>query len=157
MSKLFLTTLVIALFAGPSDRFCLCRTALEDDVPHGANEDIEYTKKTVKTVSGKVTYRYDDKSVGDVVVEIYDVSDDNKNLTNRQIIDRNARRTACVTESDGSFCFPGLPSGRYVIRAGTRSSAGGINDVHMRVTLDRRWWARWLRLEVIKLELSPGT
>src|SRR6185503_5669582 len=113
--------------------------ALEDDLPHGANEDIEYTEKTLKTIKGRVVYYNNDEPAADIVVEIYNVTEADKNLRPREIALRGDRRAACVTAKDGTFCFTDLVSGRYVIRAGARSSSAGMNEVYMKVTVDRRW------------------
>jgi len=158
MSKLVLSIIIVTISAGSSSRLCSCQKALEDDLPHGANEDIEYTEKTVKRIKGRVSYHYDDQPADDVVVEIYDVTNEDKNLRPREIALRRERRAACVTTKEGSFCFPDLPSGRYVLRAGARSSSAGMNEVYMKVTVDRRWWSSWFRSgKGIELGLSPGT
>jgi hypothetical protein len=158
MGNLVLSLLVLAVLATPSGRTCSCRVASEDDVPHGANEDIEYNERTVKSISGTVTYQLVEGTIGDVVVEIYDVADTDRRLRSRTIVGYRARTAACVTASDGTFCFPNLRSGRYVLRAGIRSSNGGMNEVYMRVNLDRRWWTAWFRRhKPIRLGLSPGT
>ena len=158
MSKFVLSFILIAISTTSSSRACSCQRALEDDLPNGANEDIEYTEQTVKRIKGRVVYYYDDQSADDVVVEIYDVTEADKNLRPREIALRRERRAACVTTKDGSFCFPDLPSGKYVLRAGARSSSAGMNDLHMKVTLDRRWWSSWFRSSKrIKLGLTPGT
>ena len=158
MSKLVLSIIIVAISAGSSSRLCSCQKALEDDLPHGANIDIEYSEKTVKKIKGRVVYYYDDEPAEDVVVEIYDVIDEDKALMSRDIAIRRERRAACVTAKDGSFCFPDLPSGRYVLRAGARSSSAGMNEVYMKVTVDRRWWSSWFRSgKGITLGLTPGT
>lgn len=158
MTKLVLSLLFVTIAVVPSGQTCSCRVASEDDLPHGANEDIEYGQRTVRNISGVVTYAFVEGTVGDVVVEIYDVADSDRSFRPRELIRERSRRKACVTASDGSFCFPDLPSGLYVLRAGTRSYNGGMNEVYMPVKLDRRWWTGWFRgSKPIKLGLSPGT
>jgi hypothetical protein len=158
MSQIILSMIIVAMSTGSWSRPCACQKALEDDLPHGANEDIEYREKTVKKIQGQVLYRDDDEAVDDVVVEIYDINETDKNLTPSDIALRRERQAACVTPKDGSFCFPDLPSGRYILRAGTRSSSAGMNEAYMKVTVDRRWWSKWFRAgKRIKLELTPGT
>jgi hypothetical protein len=158
MNKLILPALAILILTVPSGRICSCRIASGDDIPHGANEDIEYAERTVKNISGLVRYALVEGTIGDVVVEIYDVAYVDRKLRPRQIVGLRTRRAACVTATDGKFCFPNLPSGKYVLRAGTRSFNGGMNEVYMRVNVDRRWWTGWLRRsKPITLGLSPGT
>lgn len=157
MSKLLWSgVLIVLLTASLPDRPCTCRTALETERAHGANELIEYSETTVKRIRGRVAYS-DDTPVGDVVVEIYDITSADRKLKVHEVGQRQ-RRTACVTSNDGSFCFPDLPSGRYVMRVGTRSASGGMNEVFWKVNVDRRWWRSWLRRErKLNVTLSPGT
>ena len=140
------------------DGRCSCRTALERDVPHGANELVEYAEKTVKRVAGRVANWDDGPPAEDVVVEIYEITPADRNLRPYEIVRRSERKTACITSKDGSFCFPHLPSGRYLVRAGNLSANGGMNEVFMMVKVDRRWWSRWFRPNTqIELALTPGT
>jgi hypothetical protein len=159
MSKLHLWNIMLMLTVGSLPaRPCSCQKALEHDLPHGANEDIEYSEKTVKRIQGRVVYFHDASPADDVVVEVYQITREDKKLRPREIVLRRVRRAACVTQKDGSFCFADLPSGRYVVRAGTRSASAGMNEVFLRVNLDRRWWSRWFRTgKNIQLELTPGT
>lgn len=158
MSKLLHSMLLISLFTIPVKQVCTCQKAIEDDVPHGANEDIEYTEKSVRKLYGKVTWYGGTEPFNDAVVEIYAVADADKNLKSRDITNQRVRQDACITTSDGSFCFPDLPSGRYVLRAGTRDSSGGMNEVYIRVTLDRRWWRKLVTSgKPIEFDLTAGT
>jgi hypothetical protein len=157
MSKVLLTILLVTLSTAPDEHFCSCRKALVNDVPHGANEDIEYTGRMIKRIYGKVFFEYTDEPVGGAVIEVYDVSEADKNLKTREIMERRERLNACVTGSDKKFFFSDLPSGEYVLRAGTGAS-GDMNEVYARVTVDRRWWRRWFRSgKAIELGLTPGT
>jgi hypothetical protein len=129
---------------------CQCRPASEEDIPHGANERITYTERTVREIHGTIIYRTGEP-VKDVVVEVFDANGADNNL------EQQKRRVACVTGEDGKFCFADLPSGKYVLWAGTRE-LDGMNDIHMRVNVDRRWWRSWFRSNKgIELELMPGT
>lgn len=155
MSKLLLTSLMLALLAAlPQNSGCPCQPASQTDYPHGANELIEYTGITVKKLQGTVMYA-DGIPAADVVVELFDYED--KNARPYQVIRGRKRRAACLTGKDGRFCFSALPTGRYALRIGTRTSAG-MNEVHVKVNLDRRWWRRWLRPgKGIDVYLQPGT
>jgi len=158
MSKLLLSGILIALAAGSfPDRLCSCQKALQDDRPHGANETVEYPDKTVKRITGRVSYSFNGAPAEDVVVEIYEITPADTKLKTHEITQRKVRRAACITSNDGSFCFTNLPSGRYLLRAGPRSSRG-MNEVFMKVNLDRSWWSRWFRSgRDIELGLTLGT
>ena len=159
MSKLHLWSIVLLLLVGSLPaRPCSCQKALAHDLPHGANEDIEYSERTVKGIQGRVVYFHDASPAEDVVVEVYQITREDKKLTPREIVLHRERRAACVTSKDGRFCFADLPSGRYLVRAGPRSASAGMNEVFMKVNLDRRWWSRWFRSRTdIELALTPGT
>ena len=158
MSKFFLSAILIALAAGSlPDRPCSCQEALQDDLPHGANETVEYAATTVKRITGQVYYVYNGLPTENVVVEIYEITEADTKLNAHEITQRKERRAACITSNDGSFCFPDLPSGRYLLRVGTRRSSGW-NEAFVRVNLDRRWWSRWFRSgRKIELGLTIGT
>ena len=158
MTKTFATVLLLALLGGlPQHTKCLCGKVSDDEVAHGANEVVEYKERAVRQIKGMVRYAYNETPVEDVVVEVFDITDDVKDHDAYQIASLKKRRAACLTGKDGRFCFDNLPSGRYVLRAGTRTSAG-MQEVHMRINLDRHWWSRWLRSgKDIELELRPGT
>lgn len=158
MLKVLLAITFVSLFTSvPVDR-CSCQKALENDRPHGANEDIEYLRKTLTRIRGRVVYYNNDKPADDIVVEVYKVANEDKSLRPHKIALRGGRFAACVTGSDGAFSFPDLPSGSYVLRAGTRSGNAGMNEVYMKVIVDRHWWSSWLRSsKAIELGLTPGT
>lgn len=157
MSKLLLFGLLLLLVATyTSDQSCSCQKASADDLPHGANETIEYAETTVKTVAGRVVNPLEEP-VEAAVVEIYEIPSANNRLKSYELVGERQRKIACITSEDGSFCFPDLPSGHYLIRAGTGHSAG-MNEVFMKVKVDRRWWSRWFRRsKKIELELPLGT
>jgi len=159
MNKLLLPVILIVLLPGSlSDRRCSCQTALESDVAHGANELQEYSETTVKRIRGQIVYWNGEKPVKDVVVEIYEIPPADRKLKVSDITKRRKRTAACITSDDGSFCFSNLPSGRYLVRAGVRSAHDGMNDVFIKVNVDRAWWSRWFRRDKqIKLGLTPGT
>jgi hypothetical protein len=159
MSKLLLSSIVFALIVvSLPERRCSCQKALEQDLPHGANETVEYGEKTVKTIRGRVTDPLGAVLPDGVVVEVFEMASADRKLSPTKIVTERERRTACVTANDGTFCFADLPSGWYLVRAGTRSSHAGMNEVYLKVKLDRRWWSRWFRSDKdIDLQLTLGT
>jgi protocatechuate 3,4-dioxygenase beta subunit len=155
MSKVLLTTLILGLFAALSlNPDCHCLPASDADKPHGANMLIEHTGVTVTKIKGRVIYP-DGEPVNDAVVELFDYED--RDARPYQITQFQKRRAACLTGKDGRFCFTNLSSGLYALRIGTRTPAG-MNEAHVKVNLDRRWWRRWLRPgKDIDVYLEPGT
>jgi hypothetical protein len=128
-NKLFLSSILLTLIMGswPAQR-CGCQKAREHDLPHGANESVEYLAKTVKSIKGRVVYSHDSSLADDVVVEVYEIMPEDKKLQTHEIVLRRECRAACVTAKDGSFCFVDLPSVHYVVRAGTRSANAGFSS-----------------------------
>jgi hypothetical protein len=149
--KSFLVLAILILFgAQSSDRKCSCQAALESDQPHGANELIEYSAKTVKRIQGTVLDP-NGAPINEAVVEVYKYSGGEK------IFGSKERQAACLMDRNGSFCFTGLPSGRYLLRIGTRKPEG-FNEVFVKVKLDLAWWTSWLRLsKKLEVKLSLGT
>jgi hypothetical protein len=148
--------LIIALLAFPSQRDCSCRNALDSDRPNGANEVVEFRGQTVKRVAGQI-FKPNDNPATDVVVELYDLSGVDPNLASYEIVGLHPRRLACVTDTTGAFCFSDLPTGKYLLRAGTRTP-NGMNELYARVTVDRRWLTGLLRRsKPINLTLTLGT
>lgn len=157
MGKLLLSGIVLALIISslPAQR-CTCLKAGEQDLPHGANMHIEYPEKTVKSIKGRIVFAHEQGPADDVVVEVYEIPPRDKKLQSHEIVSQHQRRAACITSKDGSFCFDDLPSGRYLIKAGTRSRHAGWNEVYARVKIDRSWW-RLRSGGEIELELHLGT
>ena len=71
--KLLSSILLLLTMSSLSEQRCSCEKALERDLPHGANETIEYSEKTVKRIAGRVVYSHDESPAEDVVVEIYEI------------------------------------------------------------------------------------
>ena len=134
---------------------CSCAKALETDLPHGANETVEIRGPVVNKLSGIVA----DPSGAPVkaVVELYDLPPDRPDIAVNEVIGFRTRRVACVTGADGTFCFSNVPSGKYLLRAGTRQ-ANGMNELYMRVTVDHSWFrGLFRRSKSLRLMLSLGT
>jgi hypothetical protein len=149
-----LSAILLVLLAYNSGPACPCTKATEDDLPHGANMVVEYRSRTMKRINGGV-FDPAGASLSDVVVEVYDVPDTGVNAY--EFVREHTRRKACITDPDGSFCLSDLPSGKYLLRAGTRSQCD-MNEMYMKVVVDRGWFAGlFRRSEPIKLELSLVT
>ena len=149
--------MLLALFVAlPQKSDCPSQKASEQDIAHGANEDIEYRGRTVNKLHGKILNPINEP-IGEAVIEIYDYEDVDKGRHLYDIVRSKERRIAYLADKDGKFCITGLPSGKYVLRGGTRQM-DGMNEVKMIINLDRRWWTKWLRSNKgIKVVLTPGT
>src|SRR5215813_4707700 len=110
-----------------------CKNAKDGDVPHGANMLIQLTDQTVSSIRGEVSWPTGEPAK-DIVVEIFiytggDSSEDmNKALAQKRV-------AACITGEDGKFAFPQLKRGKYLLRAGTRESAG-IDETEVVLVVD---------------------
>jgi hypothetical protein len=153
-SLLLSLTLTCVSFMPEKGR-CLCQRAAEADVPHGANMLVEYSERTLKSIHGKIFFPVDEP-VPEAVVEIYDYPDGDDETDSSDLVRSRHRRAACLTDKDGNYCFTGLRSGRYLLRAGTRT-AEGLNEVYARVKLDKSWWKFWRFEKGLDLTLTLGT
>lgn len=133
-----------------------CRKAGEHDRPHGANETIEYSTRTLRQMKGIVQ-----NPVGavmtDVVVEAYSYDKSERTRAAYGIADSRARVGAALTDLKGNFCFRHLHSGRYVLKIGTRQSAG-FQEVFVKIRLDPNRRSRSSRFSKrLRIELPLGT
>jgi hypothetical protein len=155
--QIVLVLLFIVLGSVPAgERKCFCAKADDNDVPHGANEIVEFDSRTLKTIQGTVTLP-NDEPVNNAVVEVYELTKANKDKSAYEIASTEQRKFACLPDQNGHFCLSDLSSGRYVLRIGTLQPAG-VNEVFLKVRLERSRWKRWFRsgkpLEVV---LTLGT
>ena len=127
-----------SFFAQAKD--CGCKTALKDDIPLGGNVVIVERAGTVKQIRGVTRFDVDGKTFEDVVVEVFKISkSEEKNLADNawKVVENKKRKTACVTNKNGKFCFKGLPKGTYVLRVGTRTrNVEYFNYVHIIVKVN---------------------
>src|SRR5436305_15342504 len=98
MTKTIATVLLLALLGGfPQRPKCPCGKVADNEVAHGANEIVEYKERSVRQIKGVVRYAYNETSVEDVVVEVFDITDDVKDHDAYQIASLKKRRAACLT------------------------------------------------------------
>src|SRR5947208_172546 len=135
-NMLVLSLIIGALVTFPSN--CSCAKASDVDVPHEANETIEINGSVVKNLTGTV-FLPGGEAAEDLVVEVYDVPKEHPNSGVYEIVGSRKRRTACVTSTNGTFCFSDLPAGKYLLKVGTRQQKD-FNALYVRVTLDRNWF-----------------
>lgn len=154
MGLLSLFLILTSVISFPAKSDCPCRPALESDHPHGANETIEYSVGTVKRIQGRVTLP-NGEPVSEAVVEVYEYRGNARNKFPFEMAE--TRKTACLSDENGNFCFADLPPGWYVLKVGTRATAG-INESYVRVKLERTWWRSWLRAgRKTEVRLNLGT
>jgi hypothetical protein len=150
---------ILSLLISPVLMFssgCSCHEALDNDMPHGANEPVEIRGPVVNNISGTIVFP-DDSVAKDAVVELYELPNARPDTPINEIVGWRKRRAACVTATDGTFCFSGLPSGKYLLRAGTRQP-NGMNELYMRVTVDHGWFRElFRRSKRLRLGLTLGT
>jgi hypothetical protein len=155
--QIVLVLLFIVMGGVPAgERKCSCIKADDRAVPHGANELVEFGSRTLKTIHGTVTLP-NNEPVNNAVVEVYDSTNADNDKSAYEIATTEQRKFACLPDQNGHFCLSNLPSGRYVLRIGTLQPSG-LNEVFLKVKLERAWWKRWFRsgkpLEVV---LTLGT
>lgn len=124
---------LISTLGTGSKNSCTCRPAAEGDWPHSANESVVVDAGAVKWLRGSVTLP-NGEPIPEAVVEVYEYSARDKNLDASEVAKSRKRSTACLTNEKGEFCLARLPAGKYVLKVGTRTSAG-INDAYVVVNL----------------------
>ena len=112
---------------------CKCRPVPRGASSPGANELIERGEQTVGQVRGRVVFGYDGKPVGGAIVELFRLRKEDSELESYQIAGYRKRDRACLAGPDGGFCFPDLPPGRYILRAGSQEH--GFNHIHMKLNV----------------------
>jgi hypothetical protein len=148
MNKLVIGILILSIGGGSAASDCRCAAA-PDKAPVLGNVPVRATGGTVRRISGKVLYP-SGEPVKHAIVEVFDnflETDDWENADYEKLTAR-PRRIACVTSADGSFCFSNLPSGRYLLRAGTSGPDQGISAMRMFVRLSPRGNKRRLRVHL---------
>lgn len=116
-----------------------CQRPKDGDRPHGGKEFVLAGEGTVAGIYGTVVAR-DEKTndwppVGDVVVELYGYSGGANQADVSRAVREQKRVAACLTGRDGRFAFPGLETGRYLFRAGTRAP-GKYNEIYAILVVD---------------------
>ena len=126
-------------------------TATHGEFPHGANETPTYTFGRLRRIQG-IVVRPDETPVELAVVELYRLEKGEGWDLRTELYGGKPRIKAVLTGADGTFCFPGLHSGRYLLVIGT-SKQGELNDARAIVTIST---SSTLDTEM-RIELSLGT
>ena len=126
-----ISLILVSLLSGSSQ--CNCKTVPANETSHGANEFILIDELKVNEIAGKVLLP-DEEPVNEAFVEVFNYSSSSIDHKDVDAALTKKRRAACMTGENGAFCFNKLPPGRYLLRAGTRKSAG-INQIHAIITV----------------------
>jgi protocatechuate 3,4-dioxygenase beta subunit len=112
---------------------CNCKTIPANETSHGANEFVLIADIKVNRIAGKVLLP-NEEPVNEAIVEVFNYSSSSTDYKDVDSALNSEKRAACMTGKTGAFCFDKLPPGRYLLRAGTRKSAG-INQIHAIITV----------------------
>jgi hypothetical protein len=116
------------LTAQRSSGECSCKPPKGGETTHWVGNQIHVSteKHSYRTLQGTVT-ELDERPVSDALVEVF---------TNPQKSE-GQRVAACRTGPDGKFCFIGLASGRYELRASSGDSHAGWDVSKVYVVVNR--------------------
>lgn len=140
----FLLVVVILAFGSVASQKprCHCKSVDPDELTRsGGNEWVAYQQPGIfKSIRGNVAMPLRELNEN-VLVEVFDQPhylicewrDRNPNNCTTSPPDSQRRIAACVTGSDGTFCFPSLPAGQYELRV---SKGAEWSPTHVLVTVD---------------------
>jgi protocatechuate 3,4-dioxygenase beta subunit len=126
-----ISLILVSLLSGNSQ--CDCKTVPTNETSHGANEFILLSELKVNRIAGRVLLP-DGEPENEAIVEVFNYSSSSTDYKDVDSALNSERRAACMTGENGAFCFNKLPPGSYLLRAGTRKSAG-INQIHAIITV----------------------
>jgi hypothetical protein len=113
---------------------CTCHKPEKGDTTrYGGNMMIVFPmEKPFRELRG--TVQMNGELIENALVEIFDNADYLLESGPHEYLQQK-RLAACVTSSDGKFCFRHLPSGTYELRSSMRA---GVNVTHLHVKVDKR-------------------
>jgi hypothetical protein len=137
--KVSAVLLLLSVFVAPSALGdCRCGIVKGEETTHwGGHESAIFVEKnSYRQLRGTVQPGYG-KTSKVVLVEIFDQPDYllDQSANVRENHPEQKRVAACHTSSDGKFCFPNLPSGKYELRT---SIDGEWNTSHVYVVVDKK-------------------
>jgi protocatechuate 3,4-dioxygenase beta subunit len=108
-------------------------------------------KRSYRAIQGTIVYGGGSSPVENALVEVWTKPDYLfvKLPEDSQAAPQQRRVGRCKTSEDGRFCFRGLPTGRYELRA---SIAPGWNVTHVYVVVDPKGTTKELQVT-----MHPGT
>ncbi len=132
MKRLLAFALLTSVTVSARPGRCPCRKATADEKTRwGWIVDRTVDEGSVRALSGRVVDA-NGGALADALVEVFDrpeiwLAEDSYQNSGRQ-----KRLAACVTGEKGEFCFAGLPSAKYELRA---SGPPGFDPMHVILTL----------------------
>jgi hypothetical protein len=106
---------------------CKCNPLKDEETTHwvGNQTHVLIEKRSYRTLRG-IVVRPDEQPFGSALVEVFA---DPKKSEGRRV-------AACRTGVDGKFCFVGLASGRYELRASSEDAHAGWDVIKMYVVVN---------------------
>lgn len=119
---------------------CRCNPPEKDETTHWVGNQVEIfvEKNSYKILRGTVTISANGKSLGGALVEVFSAPEYLLSTDSYSRGKPEQRRVAaCRTGVDGKFCFLGLASGKYELRASSDDTRTGWNATQVYVVVDR--------------------
>jgi hypothetical protein len=139
--KLLVLLLVLAATALSVPRNpCRCRGLLQG-APTMGNLFGTLSAGSMRIIQGTAFYPNTGKRVNEAIIEVYENSSkfNDANIPYSEVdkIIAQQPKAACMTGSDGKFCFTDLPPGKYLLRIGTHGE-NQFSGINVLITLDPR-------------------
>jgi hypothetical protein len=148
MIKLFIVILFLIGVSKSAASDCRCRLA-RDQRPVLGNVPLVATGGSVRAIRGRLFYPNGEPVKGAIVEVFVNILEtDDWERADYEKVTARPRKIACLTSADGSFCFSGLPSGRYLLRAGLVGVDRGFSAMRMFVRVSPKGSRTPLRMEL---------
>ena len=148
MNKVLIVILLVFSVNNSFASDCGCKVA-QNQRPVLGNVPVVATGGNVRVIRGHLFYPNGEPVKGGIV-EVFDsfLQTDDWEHADHEKVTARPRRIACLTAADGSFCFSGLRSGRYLLRAGRVGPDQGFSAMRMFVRVTRKGSRKPLRMEL---------
>src|SRR5436190_24116492 len=123
MGRVSLCSLMLCIIGFVQVLEAQCKKPKDNEVPHGANENILLADQVVERIHGRVFFP-NLEPMEDIILEVYRYNGESSYQEISQVMQEQKRIAACLTGADGKFSFARLKPGKYLLRAGTRHPKG---------------------------------
>jgi len=148
MNRVFIVIVLLILVGDSTASDCRCRVA-QDQRPVLGNVPLVATGGNVRAIRGRLFYPNGEPVKGAIVeVFVNSLETDDWEHADYEKVTARPRKIACLTSADGSFCFSGLRSGRYLLRAGLVGVDQGFSAMRMFVRVTPKGSTKPLRMEL---------